>query len=55
MHLISEQKASTVSFPLSVGEIVKYTNYVKIKNSLKCNYFSDISLWLTKYINRPAL
>lgn len=55
MHLISEQKASTESFLLSVGETVKYTNYAKIKNSLKCNYFSDISLWLYKYIKRPAL
>lgn len=55
MHLISKQKASTVSLSLSIGVIVKYTNYAKIKKSLKCNYFSDISLWLYKYIKRPTL
>lgn len=56
MHLISKQKASTVIISPSVGEIVKYTNYVEIKKkSLKCNYFSNVSLWLWEYIKGPAL
>lgn len=33
MHLISKQKASAVSVALSIGVIVKYTNYVKIKKN----------------------
>lgn len=34
MHLISKQKASTVIISPSVGEIVKYTNYVEIKKKI---------------------
>lgn len=45
----------SVLFPRPVDMIINSTNYGNIKKSLKCNYYSCISLQLHNYIKSPPL